>query len=49
VPRLPGQQPFHEPIGASDEDMRSSRRWIFTLIFAAAVLAAGVVASIRLA
>jgi hypothetical protein len=48
VPRRPRQQPFHEPIGLSPEGTRPDRRWIVSLIVAVLVLAAGVLAWLRL-
>lgn len=44
----PGQQPFHEPIGLSPEEVETSPVWIVSLVLAVVVLVAGVVMWLRL-
>ena len=44
----PGQQPFHEPVGLSPEDVRTTPIWIVSLVLALVVLAAGVLVWLRL-
>jgi hypothetical protein len=48
VPKRLRQQPFHQPIGSSPEGISTSRRWILSLIVSVLVLAAGVIAWLRL-
>jgi hypothetical protein len=48
VPRQPKQQPFHEPIGPSPEEVRTTPIWIVSLVLALLVLAAAVVVWLRL-
>jgi hypothetical protein len=44
----PVQQPFHEPVGPTPEDVRTTPIWVVSLVLAVIVLAAGVLVWLRL-
>ncbi len=47
MPKLPKQQPFHEPIGISPEETSTSPVWIVSLLLAILILAVAVIVWLR--
>jgi hypothetical protein len=48
VTKQPQQQPFHEPVGLSPEEVRTTSIWIVSLSLAVVVLAAATLVWLRL-
>lgn len=44
----PDPEPFHPPIGLSDEGFSSGRRWLVAAAAVLLILAAGIVAAVTL-